>query len=292
MRVLALAALTVACHKGHTCSDELDALARFFSTIAAEQQASPLSDGVIQAEMSAGIRDHVLVAVLGKPADVTKSDYLAVSADRAALATADGKVRDVMVDDAGSFGGDQSRTLAVAIAPATPWRTVLALRHALSLGDPELRYGAVVLVYQIDGAFAGRSPPAIEGATSDGVDLVRVGEVIAKEAADHCPAVAVDLAKLRERGTLLELLPALATDVPKCTCATDLHKLEAIAWLVRRRISTTVPLLAAGSPAPPLPQLRDGATFADAVRANGGKPLVLALEPLPPPPPPPPRHAR
>ncbi len=293
MRLLAIAALLVGCHHaGPDCKDRLAALAKLFTDVAAEQQASPEHPGADHAERRAGFGEAGLVTVQGAPVDISKADYLAVGREHAALATPDGDVREVPLDDDAGLHGDPSRLLVVAFGGDARWSTVERIRHRLSIGDREDHYGTVALAYRIEGAFAGRTPPPLPGATADHVDLGAIGVAIAKEAADHCPALARDFAKLGGSGTLEGSLRAFSSDVPTCTCATDLGRIEAIAWLVKRRIVTTVAVLPAGSAAPKLPALAGDATFADAIRANGGKPVVLVLELPPPPPPPPPLPRR
>ncbi|MGE5185908.1 MAG: hypothetical protein ACM31C_27815 [Acidobacteriota bacterium] len=288
MRRLAVVALLAACRKEPDCKERLAAVAKLFTDVAVEQQASPVHLGADHAEWRAGFDEAGLVTVQGAPADISKADYLAVGRERAALATADGEIRDVLLDDDAPLSADPSRSLVIAFGADAPWASVDRIRHRLSIGDREDHYGAVALAYQTAGALAGRTPPPLPGATADHVDVPTAGAAIAKEAADHCPAIAVDFGKLRGSGTLEGMLVALARDVPTCTCATDLGRIEAIAWLVKRRIVTTVAVLPAGSTAPPLPAVAGDATFADAIRANGGKPIVLVLESPPPPPPRPP----
>ncbi len=83
-----------------------------------------------------------------------------------------------------------------------------------------------------------------------------------------------------------ELLRAIAAKLPTCECAVDTALLEALPWLVRPQVVTLVPLAATAT----MPAETEARTWAELVRANGGKPVAIAIPP--PSPPPPPRRRR
>jgi hypothetical protein len=282
----------VACHRAPSpeppsCREALVRIAAFYTAVAAEQDASPLHAGLSPAESALGISEAPLVTVQAAPTDVSASDYLLVGPTGAAIVTANGDMRPLLsLDDRGLFVSDKAASLVIAISPNTPWSTVQALYQLLRM-DPSDRIGlyrTIGLAYHVDGAFAGRTPPSIPGATKESVDLPRTGDAVALEAAAHCPALAAAMARLPEVARVSDGLRAMAASISSCDCASNLGTLEAVPWLFRRPITAVVPIELA-SKTPAFPTADSKATFGDVVRANGARPIAFAVPPLPPPPP-------
>jgi hypothetical protein len=289
MVILVLAA----CHhdravpQDQRCEGKLAELAQFFVKVAADQEASPLHAQLEHAEVAAGLGTRALVTVAGPPADTSKSDYLVVGPEDTELVTVAGDTRSIRLDSWVPIAGP-TRALVIAISPTTPWRVVKVLYQALANGDPPDRYGPISFAYRTDSAFAGRTPPSVEGATAGSVDLPLVLSNIAKETTANCPEVAADADKLKLGARLdAAMLRAMAADLPKCRCSVHLAMLEVIPWLARTRVTTVLPLQPETGAAS-FPAAKDDASFEEVVRANGGRPLVFVQPPTPPPPPPPP----
>jgi hypothetical protein len=290
----AVACLSVAaCHReaalaAPACRDALAGLAAFFTAVAADLDASPQHAGVDRAEVELRISHAPLVTVRGTPRDTSASDYLVIGPAGAAKLTAAGDMHRVTVTDTWDvLRSDGAPSLVIAISPDTPWSIVQALYSAMRIdpADQASAYRAVGLAYQTDGAFTGRTPPsAPAGATADSVDIVRIGNDVAGEASAHCPALAAALSKLGTTGTPSDRLRTMAVALPHCNCDANLALFEAVPWLLRRRFTVVVPIELA-SKAPTLPAADSTSTFGEVVRANGGKPIMFAVPPLPPPPP-------
>ena len=263
------------------CRTDLDLLARFYSDVANDREASPAPAGLDEAQRRAGARE---LAVVDAPAaDASHADLLVVGPERAALRDATGAVSDVQIDDLP--GGGPGRSLVIVFGADVPWRVVDRVYHSLPLG--ERRYAAMAFGYRTAGAFAKRTPPHLPGAAADSVDLPRVTQAIDHELAAHCPALEqafssgkLDAASLR----------AGAAAIPSCSCDVDRAMVEAIPWFAASTTLAIVPFRAVPGDHPLIPDAAPDARFGDVVRANGGHALEIAVPPQPPPAPPPPRH--
>jgi hypothetical protein len=278
------------------CGDRLAKLQTFFEAAAADQEASPKHVGEGEAGASNGVDRSRLVEIEGRPGDASHSDYLVVGAHGADVARVDGTV--VHVWDGGESRievfamatGPSPRSLVVALGPDTPWRVVAEILGKLRTNEPGADYDHVDVAYRTAGAFAGRKPPIVAGASADRVDIPLVMDNLSKEVATSCPDVADKLTKLVSAGKLdAGFLRAFGAELPRCRCTVDFAQLEVMAWLVRAPLLTLVPVRSVATREPPPFTAKDDATWADLVKANGGRPLDLTLVPPLPPPPPPPR---
>lgn len=242
------------------CAPKLVELAKLYDAVAADNATPSISDRLESARVH--VR-HLPAIPSGAPADLSKADVLVV-----------GPVENELVKGDGT-------SLVLAIDADTPWSRIadtlqqLTFEHATN----------VSVAYTTHGALAGRTPPKIPGAEPDHVDLVTLGEQIAKTTASHCPAYAKQLAALQTGTTPITdpgFMRGLAATLPTCDCGVDVGLLELEPWLVAKPLVTTVPL-AASAPGHDATQ-----TWGDLVAAAKG-PVPLALTP-PPPPPPPRRH--
>ena len=246
------------------CAPKLVELAKFYDAVAADSATPSLSDRL---ESAAHVHVRHLPAIpSGAPADLSKADVLVVGPFENELLKGDGT------------------SLVLAIDADTPWSRIADTLHELTIEHAT----NVSVAYTTHGAFAGRTPPKIPGAEPDHVDLVELGEKLAKTTASHCPAYAKQLAALQTGTTPMTdpgFMRGLAATLPTCDCGVDMGLLELEPWLVAKPLVTTVPL-AASAPGHDAAQ-----TWGDLVSAAKG-PVPLALPELPPPPPPPPprRH--
>jgi biopolymer transport protein ExbD len=273
---------------GSTCTATLDELARLYDAVADDNAKATELAELRQAAMAAGV--ETLPEVTGAPADLAKADVLLVGTTAIVLVSASGEVqRRDLGDDIDDLGApDASRPLVLEIDARVPWRRVEQVRQALRRTDAP--YATVGVAYRVKGALAGRTPPKVPGADSEGVDIPAIGDAIAKKAAVHCKDYAKQLAALQSGGMLGDpaLLHALARTISHCDCGVDASLLEALPWLLAQPLVSVVPF---ASTAPAL-HGADSATWADLVHEAKG-PVPMAMPPpLPPPPPPPLPHRR
>lgn len=254
----------------------LTELAQFYRAVATEQTTFAEPELVAFATHL-----HSLVVVEGSPSDTRNDDVLALRPGWATLITTDGEdhpLDEVELRSAIMRAG-KSSSLLLEISPDTPSREVARALRDLAIPPPPYAYTTIAIAYQVDGVFAHRSVPKIQGLVPGEIDIPSAGVTIAKDAEAHCPALAAYLDRLRDSAgpdLLRDAAPLLAS----CDCTVDVAPLEALPWLVRTRLFTAVPLVAS---APALPD--DDTPWQELVRRNGGKPLAVALPPFVPVPP-------
>lgn len=279
--IVALASASASCRheRRDACRARLTELTRFYQAVAAEQAASPSRTAVQVALDQAGGGE--LVAVHGAPADTSKSDVLVIGRERMFLVPVEGPPSGLGLGDSlDAITPDGTATsLVIEVGGAIPARTVTQVLRRLAPPE-DGGYKTIALAYRVEGgAFAGKVRPQIEGFRPGDINLGKAGATIARDASEHCPALAAKLAQPTAR-SLPDLLTEFAPGLESCDCSVDVAPLEALAWMVREPVVTVVPLVAT---APPLPD--DATTWAELVHDHGGNPPAVALPPAPPTPP-------
>jgi hypothetical protein len=289
MKLAGVVLVLGACHGSKSqssCTAKLADLATFYDAVAADNARPQPPSALRMAEMEAGFEKLPLAA--GAPADLSKADVLVVGKIGIELVSASGERGRLVTDDVwGLESPDEARELVLYIDEGVPWQKVEKVREDLKTGTG---YASIGVAYRSDGARAGRTPPKLPGADEHQLNIVAIGDALAKTTAAHCPEYAKQLAALQTSGHLddPELLRSLGRTIPHCDCGVDLALLEAFPWLVARPGVTVVPV---ASSAPPL-HGADSATWGDLVRDAKGPVPMPPPPPLPPPPPPPPPHRR
>ena len=202
MKLAGVVLVLGACHGSKSqssCTAKLADLAKFYDAVAADN-ARPAPPALHEAGIEAGF-DKLPLAT-GAPADLSKADVLVVGKIGIELVSASGERGRLVTDDVwGLESPDEARELVLYIDEGVPWQKVEKVREDLKTGTG---YASIGVAYRSDGARAGRTPPKVPGADDNHVDIVAIGNALAKTTAAHCPDYAKQLAALQTSGRLDE----------------------------------------------------------------------------------------